>query len=222
MIQNLLITVMFVPALAQAFCFAKAASTYGLDEDLLRAVAHVESSMNPSAMNMSHVKRTSSYGIGLMQIDSRWIPKLNQFGITEDKLKSDACQNLLVGAWIMKDALSRQGDNWWGVGSYNASCKTLNKQQCESARYSYAWKVYRAMKHVRGESIKGTPQKATVQLAKNSSGSSGRSSIESVLFEEVPRASIAHSAHADTAMTYAVVNGQVGDGEAEEVNEFAN
>lgn len=230
MIRNLLITAMFAPSLAQAFCFERAAQAYQLDPALLKAVAHVESSMRPQAMNTSHVKRTNSVGIGLMQIDSRWLPKLARFGITQDMLKNDACQNLLVGAWIMKDALNRQGDNWWGVGSYNASCKSLKGKDCERARYTYAWKVYRAMQKQAGEQATqhttGAPVKAAgrAQLAARQkiTRQASKPRIESVHFDDVVQASSARVATSEAELVYAQGSQLGTDGDGDNAQEFTN
>lgn len=129
---------------ANAMCFAEAANRYRLPEDLLRAIAKVESSNNPAAMNMSHAARTKSYDIGLMQINSSWLGRLGKMGITEAMLR-EPCQNLMVGAWILSHHLRESGADWNGVGSYNASCRTLSKAQCANARNTYSWKVYRAL-----------------------------------------------------------------------------
>lgn len=133
-----------VSGVSHAMCFAEAASRYRLPEDLLRAIAKVESSNNPAAMNMSHVGRTKSYDIGLMQINSSWLGRLGKMGITEAMLR-EPCQNLMVGAWILSHHLRESGANWNGVGAYNASCRTLSKEQCANARNTYSWKVYRAL-----------------------------------------------------------------------------
>ena len=131
---------------ANAFCFEDAGALYGVSPDLLRAVAMVESSMKPSAMNLGHSKRTQSHDIGLMQINSRWL-KSKQFkslGYVEAHLL-DACTNVKVGAWIMAHSFRAHGMNWEAVGAYNAACTSLKGADCTSARNVYAWKVYRAM-----------------------------------------------------------------------------
>jgi len=135
----------FASSGAGAHCYEQAAERYQLSADLLRAVATVESGGDPKAMNLSHLQRTGSYDVGLMQINSRWLPTLAQHGITEAQLRSDPCLNAQVGAWILSDTLRRHGNDWNGVGAYNAACTQLKGRECSDARNRYAWRVYRAM-----------------------------------------------------------------------------
>lgn len=128
-----------------ARCFEEAAQQYQVSADLLRAIAVVESGNNPSAMNFTHRERTSSYDIGLLQVNSRWLPTLAKYGITEEQLRTDGCLNAKVGAWILSDTLRRHGNDWNGVGAFNAACTQLKGAACSEARNRYAWKVYRAM-----------------------------------------------------------------------------
>ena len=80
-----------LPAGAQA-CWNDVAQRHGVPADLLYAVAKVESSLDPKAVNRSHFHRTRSIDIGLMQINSRHLPKLAQQGITEARLPRTTSQ----------------------------------------------------------------------------------------------------------------------------------
>lgn len=129
---------------AHAYCFEEASKRYSISEPLLRAIARVESNTNGAAMNMGHLGRTGSYDIGLMQINSSWLPKLRTFGINEQALK-DPCQNLMVGAWILAHHMREDGADWNGVGAYNASCRGASPAQCAVLRNTYTNKVYAAL-----------------------------------------------------------------------------
>lgn len=158
---------------AQSFCFEQAGERYGIAPELLRAIARVESSLNPAAVNATHEKRTGSVDLGLMQINSRHLSGLAAYGITREALMADACLNVMVGAWILNDHLRRHGEDWNGIGSYNAACTQLKGQACTDARNKYAWKVYRALR--REES--GSTQSVTSAAAKRSKAAPAETAI---------------------------------------------
>jgi hypothetical protein len=133
---------------AQAFCFTEAGERYGVAPELLQAIAKVESSLNPRAINDRHKTATGSIDIGLMQINSSHLKRLSTWGITQDSLLNDPCLNVMVGAWLLVQHMAQHGHDWNGIGSYNASCTRLKGQDCVDARNSYSWKVYRALQRV--------------------------------------------------------------------------
>ena len=166
----ILAVVAIAPARAQA-CWEAAAKRYGISADLLYAIARVESNLNPRAVNCSHLQRTGSYDIGLMQINSGHLRTLSRHGIREADLFVP-CTNIQVGAWLLADSFSRRGATWDAVGAYNAACSQLRGQDCVEARAKYAWRVYRQLPRQRGTrsgsqtvSTAATPALMSVRVA---------------------------------------------------------
>ncbi|MGC9127493.1 MAG: lytic transglycosylase domain-containing protein [Acidithiobacillus sp.] len=129
-----LVIALIFPTGGYAACFDQAAARYRIPSSLLMAISRVESSGNPHAI---HRNPDGSYDIGHMQINSRWIPVLQRYGITERNL-FDACTNTYVGAWILAQNIHQLGYNWNAIGAYNASSNTK--------RMAYARKIAAILK----------------------------------------------------------------------------
>ncbi len=97
-------------------CIAKAAALHNVDLNLLRAIAKVESGMNPKAVGKN---TNGSNDTGLMQINDWWLPTLAKHGIKKSDLL-DACTSAYVGAWILARSIQQHGPTWRAVGAYNS------------------------------------------------------------------------------------------------------
>ena len=120
-------------------CWDAAAKYHGLDPWLLYSVAYVESRHNPTVV--SGRNRNGTYDIGMMQINSIWLPELRRYGISESTLKN-ACASTYVGAWIMAKNIRRYGYTWQAIASYNVG--SVETRSRRVIGYGYAKKVYDA------------------------------------------------------------------------------
>ncbi|WP_174934733.1 transglycosylase SLT domain-containing protein [Burkholderia lata] len=120
--------------IARADCLDDAAAFQHVSVSLMRGIAQVESGMNPSAVNTN---TNGTVDIGLMQINSTWLPTLAREGITRESL-FDACTNAYVGAWILSQNIRQLGANWNAIGAYNSASP--------DKRLAYARKVYDAIR----------------------------------------------------------------------------
>jgi soluble lytic murein transglycosylase-like protein len=98
-------------------CWDMASLRYGVPVEILVAIAKQESNFNAKAI--SPPNSNGSRDIGMMQINEWWLPKLEAYGITREKLL-DPCINLNVGAWILSQEFERHGYTWKAIGAYNA------------------------------------------------------------------------------------------------------
>jgi soluble lytic murein transglycosylase-like protein len=97
-------------------CFEVASSQYQIPIKILKAIAKTETGFDPYALN---VNKNKSYDIGIMQINSSWLPKLSRVGITQRDLM-DGCKNIQVGAWILASNIKQYGFNDKAIGAYNS------------------------------------------------------------------------------------------------------
>jgi soluble lytic murein transglycosylase-like protein len=101
---------------AQAHCFKEASARYNVPASLLKAIAKHESGGRTHAVNTN---TNGSRDIGLMQINSGWLPVLNRHGLQEKDLY-DPCVNVLIAAWILSNNFQKLGYTTQGLGAYNA------------------------------------------------------------------------------------------------------
>jgi len=111
-------------------CWDDAARRYNVSGDLLYAIARTESGLNPQAIGRN---TNGSRDIGLMQINSAWLPTLASHGIGEHDL-FEPCTNIHVGAWILAGNFIRLGYTWEAVGAYNAANPARRRAYADKVR----------------------------------------------------------------------------------------
>ncbi|MBB4518277.1 soluble lytic murein transglycosylase-like protein [Paraburkholderia fungorum] len=103
-------------SIAHADCLDEAAAFQHVSTQLVHAIAQHESGMRADAVN---INSNGTQDIGLMQINSSWLPKLARYGIRREDL-FNACVNGYVGTWILAANIRQFGPTWKAVGAYNA------------------------------------------------------------------------------------------------------
>lgn len=117
------------PICARASCWQEAGASYGIDPDLLRAIAWKESRGWTRAVGPK--LPDGNRAVGLMQINTIHLPRLEKLGIRKEHL-FDACTSQKVGAWVLADCVKRFGERWKAVGCYYAGPASKNvKAQVE-------------------------------------------------------------------------------------------
>jgi hypothetical protein len=120
---------------AHSFCFEEAGAQYGINPQILRAIAKVESNFNPNAINKNS---NGTFDVGLMQINSSWAATL---GKERWKTLGDACSNTKTGAWILSMCMNKYGYTWKAIGCYNS--------QTPDKRDKYSKMVFDQLQHVK-------------------------------------------------------------------------
>jgi soluble lytic murein transglycosylase-like protein len=145
------VAISLIAALPAQACWEQAGERYGVSPELLYAIARTESGLDPQAVGRN---RDGSRDIGLMQINSAWLPSLSAHGIAERDL-FDPCTSIHVGAWILAGNVRRLGYTWEAVGAYNAASPSL--------RRAYAERVYRQVAATRASLQPGLPTGASAR-----------------------------------------------------------
>lgn len=116
-------------------CFISAALFYGVSYELLVAIAKVESNLNPRALGRNNNR---SYDIGIMQINSSWLPYLKKYGVRIEHLW-DPCYNIHIGAMVLRNCINIHGNSWRAVDCYNKGSRRAKNSS------KYVWNVYRTL-----------------------------------------------------------------------------
>lgn len=69
--------------------------------------------------------RNGTYDLGVMQINTIWWDEKNpvdlrRYGITPEKVRDDACVNIAVSTWILRQNYDRFNDWFKAIAAYNA------------------------------------------------------------------------------------------------------
>lgn len=75
--------------------------------------------------------RNGSADLGVMQINTLWIPELSKhWHVSQDKakdiLKNDVCVNIQTAAWILKQHIDRTGALHIAIGDYHSRTPELS------------------------------------------------------------------------------------------------
>jgi soluble lytic murein transglycosylase-like protein len=131
-----IIMILFIATGAEAdsLCFDEAGGQYGINPQILRAIAKVESNFNPRAVNRN---TNGTYDFGVMQINSSW-------GYTLGKewwsTLGDPCTNIKAGAKILASCMQKYGYTWEAIGCYNS--------QTPGKRDKYAMVVFKQLQRI--------------------------------------------------------------------------
>lgn len=115
-------------------CFMESSQRTGIPYNLLLAVKMTES--GPTFNPMVSRRNRKSVDIGMMQVNSSWLPMLSRFGVTEANLY-DPCVNVDVASRILAYTVAKEGDWTRGIARYHTgSGKPWTEVQVRGLRYA--------------------------------------------------------------------------------------
>ena len=113
-------------------CIVQASSRYEVPELLLHAIIQKEG----GRMGKYSKNKNGSYDFGIAQINTSWLPRFSEFGITPSHLLNDTCVNVAASAYILKFNWQRQDKDWFkAIVAYN-----LGNNNWTQTRYRIGYK----------------------------------------------------------------------------------
>lgn len=112
---------MIMAARMIAACVFLAANTYEIPPAALMGIYQIES----GTIGQEVANKNGSYDLGPMQINTIWLPELSKrWGVSRDTarrlVRDDACTNVGVAAWILRQHLEETGDIAKAIAHYHS------------------------------------------------------------------------------------------------------
>ncbi|EPK2489091.1 lytic transglycosylase domain-containing protein, partial [Acinetobacter baumannii] len=131
-----------VTSTTYAVCWDEAASMYGTDPILLKAIGWKESRGHVGAVGS--LLKDGNRALGLMQINTIHLPALRKQGITRNDL-FDPCTSQKIASWVLADCLKKFGEVWRAVGCYyggpaSKAYTAMNQYSADVRRYFEGYK----------------------------------------------------------------------------------
>jgi hypothetical protein len=122
-----------------AACVLLAANTYQVPEGVMLGIMDVEGGMIGQEAGP---RFNGTYDLGIMQVNTLWLPTLAQTWNVDARtarswVRDNACVNVHVAAWILRQKMRDTGSLWGGIAAYHSETPTIGA--------AYANKVIAAM-----------------------------------------------------------------------------
>ncbi len=123
-------------------CLVLAAKTYDVPPAVLLGIMSVEGGQVGQEVGPN---RNGTYDLGPMQINTVWVPELAEHWQVDHEtarawLRDDACVNIQVAAWILRDRIDRTGHLAKGIAYYHSATPKYG--------IPYADRVFRAIERL--------------------------------------------------------------------------
>lgn len=106
-----------------AACILIAAHSYAIPPSVLVGIMHVEGGRVGQEVGPN---RNGTYDLGPMQINTLWTEQLSRYWGTSRSearrvLRDDACMNVNVAAWVLRQKIDRAGSLYEGIAHYHSA-----------------------------------------------------------------------------------------------------
>ena len=104
-----------------AACFLLASHNYNVPPAALLAIMRVEG----GRVGLESPNKNGSFDLGPMQINTIWVPQLAQYWKVDHitaraRVRDNACVNVHVAAWILRQRINQTGHLWGGIAGYHS------------------------------------------------------------------------------------------------------
>jgi hypothetical protein len=109
-------------------CMYWASRTYGVPMNVLTGIRTVEGGhVGQSVANINGTR-----DLGIMQINSLWVPQLAQiwhvdYATAYRAVRDSGCENVYIGAWILKQKVAQTGTLYNGIAYYHSATPYYGK-----------------------------------------------------------------------------------------------
>lgn len=127
-------------------CIEKASQEYSVPAPVIGAVYLTEKGKvgqaKPNYTTRNGVSYVSSYDLGLMQINTVHLDTLSKsYGVDKrvvaHYLKNDACYNINMGAYLLRNHIERKNSIWGGVAAYHSKTPSVGQAYLQKIREHY-------------------------------------------------------------------------------------
>ncbi len=113
-------------------CINHAAQTFHVPATIIVSVMKIENGWDGAAIR----NRNGTSDLGVMQVNSSWLPRLSKYGITKKDLQFDPCINVHTATWLLAKGLAK-GEGWQGVGNYHSATPIHNLKYRQKVKIAY-------------------------------------------------------------------------------------
>lgn len=105
-------------------CVNQASVLYQIPAKLILAIALTERGKTGE----ENINKDKSFDMGIMQINTRWLPTLKTAAIDRGQLIANSCTNIIAGSWILAKSIAEAPNLATGIGNYHSHTPYLNQQ----------------------------------------------------------------------------------------------
>ncbi len=114
-------------------CINNAAITYHVPAKLIISILQIERGQSGKIIK----NKNGTYDIGIMSVNSLWLPELKKHGVFEQDILFNSCNNIMIGTWILSKKIARRDDLLVGIGDYNSHYPPFNQKYSSKVKMRY-------------------------------------------------------------------------------------